>query len=313
MELDTDTGARRTVLEYESPPGRRPAQRPSFVFKAGSWDGDHLLLCTQTEVVVFDPGAGRVVRTISHPWFNDVHHVARFDGRLHVVSTGLDLLLIFDENDEDVAEWHSAIGADPWERFDRDTDYRLVATTKPHHAHPNYVFAADGATWLTRFQQRDALRIGGGSGEASSGSSPTSPRLSDDPVHDGVPHGERVWFTVVSGEVVVVDPARGVIDARYDLRTMDTDDGRPLGWCRGIHHEADHVLLAFSHLRPTAIKQNLSWLRKPLGRQQEPAPTRVDAYDLAGGRRLKSWELQSSGISSIFSVLPGTPPDRSAA
>ena len=314
VELDTDTGARRTVLEYESPPGRRPVQAPSFVFKAGSWDGDQLLLCTQTEVVVFDPAAGRVVRTISHPWFNDVHHVERIGGRLHVVSTGLDLLLIFDEDDENIAEWHSATGADPWERFDPDTDYRLVTTTKPHGAHPNYVFEADGAVWVTRFEQRDALRLTTGVASPGDATSPaglaTSPRLAEDPVHDGVLHEGRVWFTVVSGEVVAVDPIGGAITARYDLRAMRAEGERPLGWCRGIHHAADHVLLAFSHLRPTAIKQNLSWLRKPLGRQQEPAPTRVDAYDLTGGRRLASWELESSGVSSIFSILPGTPPAR---
>ena len=46
LKLDTRTGAVRTVLEYESPAGRRPEREPSFVFKAGSWDGDQLLLCT---------------------------------------------------------------------------------------------------------------------------------------------------------------------------------------------------------------------------------------------------------------------------
>ena len=301
LELNTDTGERRLVLEYESPPGRRPVELPSFVFKAASWDGAELLLCTQTEVVVFDPVAGRVLRTVSHPWFNDVHHVQRIGGRLHVVSTGLDLLLVFDEDDAEVVEVHSATGADPWERFDPDTDYRLVATTKPHQAHPNYVFEVDGAAWLTRFEQRDALRVGG---------EPASLRLAEAPVHDGVPHGGQVWFTVVAGQVVSTDPTRGVINDRYELGPMGDDDGRPLGWCRGICVEDDRVLLGFSHLRPTAIKQNLSWLRKPLGRRQEAAPTRVDAYDLAGGRRLTSWEMQSNGISSIFSILPADPPGR---
>ena len=89
------------MLAYASPSGRRPAERASHVFKAGSWDGAHLLLCTQTEVVVFDPAAERVVRTLSHPWFNDVHHVARIDGHLHVVSTGLDAVLVLDPTREE--------------------------------------------------------------------------------------------------------------------------------------------------------------------------------------------------------------------
>ena len=84
-------------------------------------------------------------------------------------------------------------------------------------------------------------------------------------------------------------------------------DPRPLGWCRGLCPEGDRFLLGFSHLRPTAIKQNLAWLRGPLGRRPEAAPTRVDAYDLAGGRRVASWEVEPLGISSIFSILPAAP------
>ena len=295
IELNTDTGQARTVLEYASPPGRCPTTQPSFVFKAGAWDGAHLLLCTQTEVIIFDPAAERVVRTISHPWFNDVHHVTRIGGRLHVVSTGLDALLVFDEEDKDIVEVHSATGEDTWTRFDSQVDYRLVPTTKPHRAHPNYAFEADGARWITRFEQRDAYRLDGSS---------ASIRIADDPIHDGVIEGKEAWFTVVSGEVVAVDLARQAVTARYDLDRIGGEGGHPLGWCRGIHHEGDTTLLAFSRLRPTKLKQNLAWLRRPLGKAPEPLPTRVAAYDLRGGRKLNTWVLEDAGIASIFSILP---------
>ena len=98
VEVDSDTGASRCLLEYHWPPDLCPAQ-PSHVFKSGSWDGSLLLLCTQTEVVWFAPEQGAVVRTLSHPWMNDVHHVERIDGRLHVVSTGLDAVLVFARDD----------------------------------------------------------------------------------------------------------------------------------------------------------------------------------------------------------------------
>jgi hypothetical protein len=295
LSLDTRTGAARVVLEYASPPDRCPATDPSFVFKAASWDGPHLLLCTQTEVIVFDPVAERIVRTISHPWFNDVHHVARIGGRLHVVSTGLDAVLVLGDDDE-VVEVLSAVGDDPWSRFDRATDWRRVPTTKPHAAHPNFVTEVDGHRWLTRFVQRDALDLDGGS----------AVRLADDPVHDGVLVDGRLWYTVVSGHVVVVEPGRGVV-ARYDLDRVGDEGGRPLGWARGIHVDAGVTLIAFSRLRPTTLKQNLSWLRTPLGRPPEPHPTRVVAYDFAAGRKLHTWTVEQVGISSIFSVLPAEP------
>ncbi len=298
IELDTDTGRTETVLEYASPVGRRPETGASHVFKAGSWDGAHLLLCTQTEVLVFDPVERRIVRTLSHPWFNDVHHVARIDGRLHVVSTGLDATLVFADDDETLADVHSHTGASTWDRFDQNTDYRKVATTKPHACHPNYIHTAAGTTWVTRFQQRDAIVLGGAA---------TLPKISEDPIHDGIPDGDLSWFTVVSGEVVAVDRARKAIHARYNLDTIGSEGGHPLGWCRGIHRIEGTTYLAFSRLRPTALKQNLSWLRKPLGKAPEPSPTRIAAYDLEGGRKLQSWTLENHGISSIFSVLPADP------
>ena len=249
-------------------------------------------------MLVFDPRSEKVVSSLSHPWFNDLHHVARIDGRLHVVSTGLDCLLVMDDADQDVAEVHSTTGRSPWERFDRDTDYRLVATTKPHQAHPNYVFARDGGRFVSRFEQRDAWSIDRKEGSA---------RIATDPIHDGVPHGASTWFTVVSGEVVEMDLAAGRVLNRYNLDQIGAEGGRPLGWCRGIHIEADRTLLAFSRLRPTALKQNLAWLRPALCKQPEPSPTRICAYDLPGGRKLQSWSLEDKGISSIFSILPASP------
>jgi hypothetical protein len=304
LELDTESGAVRTVLEHASPPGRCPAEDPSFVFKAASWDGDTLLLCTQTEVLFFDPRAERVVRTLSHPWMNDVHHVTRIDGRLHVVSTGLDAVLVFDEADEQLVAVLSATAADPSARFSRATDYRLVPTTKPHQAHPNYLFTLAGRRWVTRFEQRDALCLDAPAGEPR----PTTPRLADDPIHDGVLDEDGLWFTVVSGAVLRLDRGGARIEERYNLDRIGEEGGRPLGWCRGILREGGLTYLCFSRLRPTALKQNLAWLRRPLGKAPEPLPARVVAYDLARGRKLQTWALEEHGISSIFSILPAAPP-----
>jgi len=298
IELDTDSGDARCVLEYQSAPELCPKKGASHVFKAGAWDNGRLLLCTQTEVVWFDPDARQVVQRLSHPWMNDVHHVERIGGRIHVVSTGLDSVLVFEDDDQTLSSLHSVTGEPPWVRFSKDTDFRRVPTTKPHPCHANYIHAEGDQRWVTRFQQRDAVCVETGQ---------TTERISDDPIHDGVVDGELVWFTVVSGTVVAVDKRTHKVHARYDLDRIGREGGHPLGWVRGILRRERQTLLAFSRLRPTKLKQNLAWLRKPLGKAPEPKPTRVAAYDLEGGRKLREWVVERAGVSSIFSILPERP------
>src|SRR5690606_20512594 len=154
------------------------------------WDGDVLLLCTEREVLRVDPDGWAVLEVISHPWFNDLHAVARIDGRLHVVSTGLDAVLVLD--DGDVTEAHGVLG--PF-RGRPEVDYRAVST-KPHRSHPNHVFEALGRAWVTRLEQHDAVCL-----------DDPGLRLAIElgPVHDGLVVGASVWFTVVDGRLVEVD------------------------------------------------------------------------------------------------------------
>lgn len=293
LELDTDTGRMRTVLEYVSPPEHAPSKDPSILFKSACWDGDRLLLSTQTEVLVVEPRGGTIEQVISHPWFNDVHHVRRIGGRLHVVATGLDAVFVMDG--DQVVEQHSAIAQDTWVRFDKGTDYRKVHTTKPHAAHPNYVFEAAGSRWITRFEQGDALPI-------DADRRPMA--VADDRIHDGEAVDGQVWFTVVSGHVKCHDARSGEQVKAYDLNQFAA--GEPLGWCRGIRVETERTLVGFSRLRPTKFKQNLSWLRGALNRP-EPEPSRVASYDLDGGREIERWVVEEHGLSCVFSILPANP------
>src|SRR5262245_50341771 len=80
-----DNGALTRVLEYQSPPEHCPDDTPCIVFKAGTVHGNIAYLCTQTEVLVCDFPSFAIRQVISHPCFNDVHHVApAADGRLFV-------------------------------------------------------------------------------------------------------------------------------------------------------------------------------------------------------------------------------------
>ena len=291
LEIDTETGAVETRLEYTSPREHCPDKDPSVLFKSASWDGDRLALCTQTEVLLVDPVSWSIEQVISHPCFNDVHHVRRIDGRLHVVSTGLDAVFELD-GDEIVAE-HGVLGQPVFGgKFQRGVDYRKQHTTKPHRAHPNYVFHAAGSRWVTRFEQGDAWPI-----DAERAPIP----IAMDRIHDGELVDGRLWFTVVSGHVVCVDAATGETVDRWDLNQFQGVAG-PLGWCRGVRVEAARTLVGFSRLRPTKFKQNLSWLRGVVNRP-EPEPSRVASYDLAAGVELERWEVEQHGLSCVFSIL----------
>lgn len=291
LRLDTETGTAKACLRHRTPRALCPAEETfSSPFKGGFWHGGLLILCAQTEVVTADPETGKVLSSWSHPWLNDAHYAEFFDGRLHVVSTGLDALLVVDPASGEVTA-RSAVEADVWSRFDPRRDWRRVASTKPHGAHPNFVFRTRHGLWLTRFEQRDAICL-------------------DDPgrridIRVGLPHDGhvwdgRVWFTTVNGHVVVADEATGRVLADHDLAQLERSDDA-LGWCRGIHVADGVAYVAFSRLRSTRWRQNLAWLK----RASLPQPTRIVAYDLERRQRLAEWDLEPHGIHVVFSLLPG--------
>jgi len=295
------------VLEYTSPPGHRPDEQPSHVFKAATIEGDTAYLCTQTEVLVCDVPTFAIRRIISHPCFNDLHHVApAADGSLYVAVTGLDAVAHL-APDGGLARLSGVLGADPWERFSRHVDYRKVPTTKPHLAHPNYVFFpdGDGRPWVTRFQQRDAVPLAG-EGPAFA--------VEVQGVHDGHVVGDEVVFTTVDGRLVRFD-RRGGNRRVIDLNPAPGEEGFgvPLGWCRGLLPLAgERAWVGFTRLRRTSLQKNLSWLRHgfrhtPFHRMR---PTRLALYDLAGAgsgrpRLLQEIDLEAAGMSAVFSIHAG--------
>lgn len=128
------------VFAYASPPAHCPDEGGSHVFKAATFTAEAAYLCTQTEVLICDLPGFRLRRIVSLPCFNDLHHVTPGpDGTLWVAVTGLDAVAQLTP-EGDLLRLHGVLGASPWERFSPAVDYRKVPTTKPHHAHPNYVF-----------------------------------------------------------------------------------------------------------------------------------------------------------------------------
>lgn len=300
LELDTETGKTVPWLRYTSPPEVTPDHLPSILFKAGTRTDRHFYLCTQTEVLVYDLVTRAQTAYLSLPFFNDLHHVTPTpEGTLLIANTGLDMVVEVTLSGEVVQMWNT-LGEGVWDRFDPDTDYRKIASTKPHRSHPNYVFIHGKDRWVTRFEQRDALCL-------------TDPskriEIGGERVHDGVVCGDRVFFTCVDGHLVVAD-----LKTRTRTKVIDLNAIRPkaepmLGWCRGIALlDEDHVFIAFSRLRVTKFHQKVLWAQRRLGMKQDVldrTPTRLVLYNVRTGTFCREFNLEPDDMNAIFSVHIG--------
>ncbi len=304
VRVDCDTGEAECIIRHVTPPDRRPDESPSIVFKAGARVGNSLHLCTQTEVLEYDLRSHQLKNEISLPFFNDLHHVQPLaNGNLAVVVTGLDLVVEITRGGEVVREW-PALEEAAFARFSRDVDYRKVATTKPHLAHPNYAFEYDGSLWTTRLHQRDAIRLDDPKQRLEIGG---------DPPHDGRVLGDSVYFTTIRGQLIVLHGSSSG-NVRRDVYSIPEilDTGSALGWCRGLKllDGGRIALIGFTRLRKTKIRRNLEWakvrlrhgLSKRAGLDVTLAGTMFMMVDLEKRQILRHFDVERFGLNAIFSI-----------
>jgi hypothetical protein len=290
LGIDTKTGGRSNSIEYFSPPEATSAVRPEVIFKSGTVEGDCLYLCTQTEVMIYALPQFELLSYISLPCFNDLHHVKpTSDGNLLVVNTGLDMVLLMTKEGSVLREWN-VIGEDPWARFSRDIDYRKV-DTKPHRAHPNYLFLVDDDIWATRFHLKDAVCL-------------TQPgrriAINVGLPHDGVVHDGMIYFSTVNGYVVIANALTMEIEEIIGLNSIHGPDVQ-LGWCRGILMDNGHTWIGFSRLRSTKFRENVKWVVQGL---KKVLPTRVACYDLKRRKCIAEIDLEQYGLNAVYSIFP---------
>lgn len=294
--VDVKGGSAEVCVNYTSPPDACAADaEPSIVFKAGSLVGELFYVCTQTEVLIYEVPTFRQLRHLSLPFFNDLHHVrpSQKDSLL-VAVTGLDMVVELTLDGRVLREW-GVLGQDPWARFSRDIDYRKVITTKPHQAHPNFVFETHEVLWVTRFEQRDAIGL-----TAPDGRIP----IDVEKPHDGIVAGERIYFTTVDGHVVVANAMTAKVSDVFDLNRISARN-RDLGWCRGLAVlDESRVVVGFTRIRPTRFRENLRWLRYELGLRETMGdlPTRIVGYDLQAAREEWEVDLEPCGMNCVFSI-----------
>jgi outer membrane protein assembly factor BamB len=291
LHVDVSSQAVSPCFEYVSPEEVLAAEDAAICLQSSTIEGDLLYTCTGTEVMVYSLPTFERLHHISLPWFNDVHHVRpSLAGNIVVANAGLEMILEITEAGEVVEIWN-ALGEDPWARFDPGLDYRKV-TTKPHTAHPNFVFYIGSELWATRFHQGDAVSLSARGRRLE---------LSDQRVHDGIYDADgHVYFTAVDGQLIVVDSvALEVVDV-LDLTTFH-DDRTLLGWCRGVLVDDGRVWVGFSRIRPTQFRENVAWVTRGF---RHSKPTHIACYDLDRRTCVTEIDLEPAELSALYSILP---------
>jgi hypothetical protein len=295
LEVNVAEESARVCAEYRSPPEACPSnETPSFLFKTGTRFENIFYVCTGTEVLVYELPSFKRVGYVSLPCFNDLHHVAReANGNLLVANTGLDMVVEFDLAGKVFREWN-VLGGDPWERFSKTTDYRKVATTKPHRAHPCHVFQIEEDVWVTRGDLGDTVCL-------------TRPNLripvANVGIHDGHFYNDRLYFTTVDGTVVIIDPVTRQIVHVVDLKLIDNPEKALLGWCRGLLIVNERLVwVGFTRIRKTKFREKINWVKHVFHDTEKP--THVALYDIHAQKCLQEIDLEKYGLNVLFSIFP---------
>ena len=215
-------------------------------------------------------------------------------GTLLVAVSGLELVVEVTLDGDVVREWN-VLSEDTWSVHPRDVDYRQGVNLKPHRAHPNYVFFVDGEPFATRFELRDAIALNDPQRQISIGG---------ERVHDGVVHDGMIYFTTVDGCVAIVDSSTLEVVERHKLRRIShgrDDIEGILGWCRSVHIDGEFCWVGFSRIRPTRLRQTVSWVRT--GGATE-APTRICRYRMSDWSCDAEIDLEPFGLNAVFTVVP---------
>lgn len=102
MRINQGKDLIKPFLDYVSPIENVPGGDASIAFGAGTLENEKLYLCTRTEILIYSYPELDLLKVISLPFFNDIHHVKTFEGKLFVANTGLDMVVILDENGQPV-------------------------------------------------------------------------------------------------------------------------------------------------------------------------------------------------------------------
>jgi hypothetical protein len=237
------------------------------MFKGLRSDGEGFVASGDRAVHHLDR-AGAILASWSHPAMDDLHDAVRIDGRLHVASTGAEVVI--------------DLGVDPPAILSCDA-----------RSHPNHVVEWHGRRWVTRGDRGDLLDL----------DDRRSFPVAEVVVHDGTPGPNGLlWLTAVDGRLIGVDREGRV--ARTIVLPPPDDRPEPLGWCRGLAFAEGLAWVGFTRIRATRARERLAWVRGTLrGRRYATRrPTRVVAFAIDPVRTVHSIELAEHGVDALCAI-----------
>jgi len=298
LKLDLRSGQVQTLLTVNEATAHFPAEHPNLQFTVACRDGQALWLAMDTEIRRYVYPSLELMATISHPCFQNVHSVAVRGDSLWVTSTGLDLVVVLDKHTGARQEVLHADGKDPWHRFSPDVDWRQVHSTRPHDFHPNYVFWLGDEPWVTRCTPEDAVPLR--NPRRAINLSGTKCPIS---VHDGVVHEGSVYFTLVDGTLVVMDPAAPEAPLGEIELSALPGFGGVRGWCRGLCFSGGLAYVGFSRLRRTRHQSKLDWMRRAVGRGAPVEAASVLAVDLQARQIVKDYRFEPDTLDALYGIM----------
>jgi len=297
--LDLISGKTKVLLDFSEGNNHYPKNYPNLQFTAGHTEETFIWLPTDTEIRIYKYPEMLLERIISHPFFNNIHSVTLHKDKIYVTSTGLDMVAILDKKSGAALKLINVEGKDPWHRFSKDVDYRLIHSTRPHQGHPNYIFFIEGKPWVTRCTQEDAVSL-----ENLTKRIDISGPDKIISVHDGHVYDGKIFFTSVDGMVLIADIQSRKIIKKIDLYALEKKTNyRPKGWCRGLFVKGSYVYVGFSKFRKTKVKSRLSWIKSKFTKRPYDFAS-VAVYDWVKNIKINEFKIPEESINAIYSLLP---------
>ena len=295
--FDEKTGKYSVLIKKELGGENYPNKYPNIQFTAGSLTKNGIWVPTDTEVGFFRFPDLSMEKLISFPSFNNIHHVCEHEEGIFIVNTGLDMVVKIDKDLLDIEEEFSVVESNPWNKFNKEVDYRKINSTKPHKAHPNYIFNTDGKYWVTRCNYGDAVYVYDNKIRID------ITRGRNISVHDGVVSGDYIYFTTVDGHIVVVNSKTKKIEADLNLTSFG-GERVVRGWCRGIDITPEGIAyVSFSRLRPTRQKSKIGWIKNIVKRKiRIKRSASILCVDLNSRKIINEWDIDESIIHAIYTV-----------
>jgi hypothetical protein len=289
--FEIDFASKRILRSYvdTNPDSAILPRQATFSLRHGYFDGRTVHTCTASELRQIDYDAFELKRSFTHPLFNDLHYVAPINGDIYFVDTGLDHIGKMLPDDQ--VQLFPVLHDGETHKIELDKDYRAL-DTKPHHAHPNFLFQLDGKKWVTRFHQLDAVRLDDFADRIPLG------RVG---CHDGIVAGGRVYFSTVDGKIIVVDADTKSKLAEHDISAQYNVPA--LGWCRGIAVQGNVGYVGFTSIRKTKHRENIKWLTNTIEAVRGENPSRIVKFDLDTGKVLDEIVFPKTELAVIFSLL----------